>query len=346
MLVSVLMSVYKEDSNYIRQAIDSILNQSYKDFEFVIVGDSPDSDRERVFALIDEYAKKDSRIVFIRNKENIGLPRSLNKGLAVCQGKYVARMDADDISFENRLEEQVKYMESNPNILASGAWADFIDKKGNKISSGLRYESNPQRVKAMFLQNSHLVHPLAIYHRVIEGNPIRYSENEQLKYAEDYDLWVRILDKGHISNIPKVLLLYRLSPNQITNDRKWENIQCSSISQRKAFKLYDINVSKSFLDVFYNITLSPNFNLSLEDIKEEIAQLIYNTRPSLENINAIESIVSAYDGYMTIRFHKVNPVCHILDVTKQSPFWSTLIISRYFYHRFILKCRMVFARYY
>ena len=147
MLVSVLMCVYKEDSEYLSQAIESILNQSYNDFEFIIVGDSPDSDRERVFSLIEEFAKRDSRIYFVQNKTNIGLPRSLNKGLKFCHGKYIARMDADDISYVNRLEEQVKFMETNPNILASGAWADFIDEKNNRAGRGLRYYTNPRKIK-------------------------------------------------------------------------------------------------------------------------------------------------------------------------------------------------------
>ena len=146
MLLSVLMSVYKEDTRYLREAIESILNQTYTDFEFVIVGDTPLSDRERVFGVIREYALKDRRIKFFPNENNIGLTKSLNVGLSHCSGKYIARMDADDISVSTRLEKQVVFMEANPKILASSAWFEFIDEEGNYSGNIVRHIASAEQI--------------------------------------------------------------------------------------------------------------------------------------------------------------------------------------------------------
>ena len=109
-LVSVLMSNYKTPVSYLKKSIESILNQSTTDLEFVIVNDgSKDNSRQVIY----EYAQIDSRIVVVENEQNIGLPRSLNKGIEYCNGEYIARMDTDDICYPDRLEKQVAYMDAS-----------------------------------------------------------------------------------------------------------------------------------------------------------------------------------------------------------------------------------------
>ena len=110
-LVSVIMSTYKEEEIFLRQAIESILDQTYKDFEYIIILDNPDNDLH--IKIIEEYTNIDKRIKFYINKKNIGLTASLNKGLELAKGIYICRMDADDISISNRIENQKKYLEEN-----------------------------------------------------------------------------------------------------------------------------------------------------------------------------------------------------------------------------------------
>ena len=125
--VTVLMSVYNGEK-HLREAIDSILNQTFGDFEFLIINDGS---TDRTADILQSY--QDSRIKIIHNEKNIGLTKSLNKGLKLAKGEYLARMDADDISYPNRLEVQYEYMEKNPNVGIVGSWNDVIDDIGNTI---------------------------------------------------------------------------------------------------------------------------------------------------------------------------------------------------------------------
>ncbi|MCP8319033.1 MAG: glycosyltransferase, partial [Candidatus Methylarchaceae archaeon HK01B] len=125
--ITILMSVYNGEK-YLREAIDSILNQTFKDFEFLIINDGS---TDRTVEILRSY--HDSRIKIITNEKNMGLTKSLNKGLKIARSEYVARMDADDISYPRRLEVQYEYMKKNPDVGIVGSWNDVIDDKGNTI---------------------------------------------------------------------------------------------------------------------------------------------------------------------------------------------------------------------
>ena len=134
--VSVIMSTYKEKEKFLREAIESILNQSFQDFEFIIILDNPDN--ELHISIIEEYALKDKRIRFYKNETNLGLTQSLNIGLSLAKGKYICRMDADDISENNRIELQKYYLEEN-NFDLIGGITQIIDE--NKIWIETQYVS-------------------------------------------------------------------------------------------------------------------------------------------------------------------------------------------------------------
>ena len=112
--ISVIMSVYSERVDWIRKSIDSILNQTYSDFEFIIVNDKPD--KEENAQLLEEYAARDSRIKVLTNEENIGLTKSLNKAFALAEGEFIARMDADDMALPERFKIQLEFMNAHPEI--------------------------------------------------------------------------------------------------------------------------------------------------------------------------------------------------------------------------------------
>tara|TARA_Y100000310_G_scaffold96038_1_gene93804 strand:+ start:498 stop:1505 length:1008 start_codon:yes stop_codon:yes gene_type:complete len=209
--VTVLMSVYNGE-NYLGEAIDSILNQSFTDFEFIIINDGcTDSSRD----VITSYS--DHRIRLIDNQRNIGLTRSLNKGLELAQGEYIVRMDADDISLSKRIEKQVSFMHNNLSIDVCGSWIKYF-RNGNKIV--FRSPSDPEEIKANLFFRNIIFHPTVIFRKKLpNGDRVFYNEN--YLRAQDYELWSRISQLSNISNINEVLVKHRSHENTIfKTDRK------------------------------------------------------------------------------------------------------------------------------
>lgn len=316
MMVSVLMSVYKEKTRFLRESIESILNQTYKDFEFVIVGDSPPSDRDRVFSVVEEYALKDNRIIFLPNEENLGLTKSLNVGLSRCQGKYIARMDADDISVPSRLEKQVAFMEANPNILASSAWFEYLDENGNNIGQIARCQQSPQRIRLAILKKSVLGHPVSIFHRIINDTVVKYDES--VTYAQDYSLWVWILQYGDMSNIQEVLLYYRKSDSQISTEHVSEQQECAKRAQRKAFELlYGFPYVKEFMDVFFRLTIGREKQVPEEEALKVYQDYLTQVKVTKKSYPALKFIMDIYIQY----FSKKTPKrigLFLYDLTKKN----------------------------
>lgn len=209
--VSVIMSIYNEPEHWLRQAIESILTQTFKDFEFLIVNDKPDNIVNR--NVLKEYALLDSRIVIIENTENIGLTKSLNKSMKLARGKYIARMDADDIAIKNRLEIQYNYLENNSDILLTGSFMILIDEKNKEIGE-VKYPQMYEELKKELILKNVLSHPTYFFKRdVFEKYQIFYDES--FKYAQDYDFSSRVALVGGIRNLPNKLLKYRVSAFQI-----------------------------------------------------------------------------------------------------------------------------------
>lgn len=331
MLVSVLMSVYKEDSRYIRESIESVLNQTFTDFEFIIVGDTPETDRDRVFRIIQEYAEKDKRIIFVPNKLNIGLTKSLNIGLRYCKGRYIARMDADDICVPERLEKQVIFMESNPQILASSAWLQLIDKNGKFIDGKVvKYNANSKELRLGLLSNSVLAHPVSIFRRIINNEMVRYDGS--VAYAQDYSLWVWILQHGYgdLSNIQEVLLYYRITEGQITFAHRNAQLECAKKAQIKAFILNRLPVVESFLKLFSTITIDCSKNLRESEAKSSFKDYFKIIPITKKNYSAIKYLAFTYVSYFFPSSQK--KVYRLLfDVSRCNPKLLLYIESEYFF---------------
>lgn len=210
-LISVVMSVYKVKKKYLIEAVQSIINQTYSNFEFIILIDGIDGEISNIIRLFN-----DSRISVIQNNKNIGLTKSLNKGIGLAKGKYIARMDADDISLRTRFKEQIEFMENSPNCAVLGGIGGFIKK--NK--TGIMSTNNQSVIKSrMLFQNPGVVHPTAMIRKsTLEKYKIKY--NEELKYAQDYGLWSIIIQYGEIKYLPKVVLLFREHNNRISTKHK------------------------------------------------------------------------------------------------------------------------------
>lgn len=214
-LVSFLMSNYKTPPAYLRMALDSMLAQTLTDFEAVVINDGV---KDESYGVLLEYAEKDCRIRLIENETNLGLPVSLNKGIDACRGKYIARMDTDDICLPDRLEKQVEYMESHPDVMFAGAWADVFEEDENDIVFSWKPKMCPHeeyRVRLLFHNDPTLLHPTVIFRRdFLESNALRYSEDPKMRYTEDYEMWTRCADRGKAGILESVVLKYRDAETQ------------------------------------------------------------------------------------------------------------------------------------
>lgn len=206
--VSVLMPVFNGEK-YLREAIDSILKQSFTEFEFIIINDGS---TDRSAEILQTYA--DPRLRVIHNESNIGVTLTLNKGLDLARGEYVARMDCDDVSVPDRLEKQVSFMDAHPEVAVCGTYALVIDETGrvlrtNQVPTGRHLEVDYWRLNP-------IIHPSAMI-RVGHLGDLRYDG--RIRYAQDFDLWLRIKAKHDLHNIPEYLLLYRRHGDSITRSK-------------------------------------------------------------------------------------------------------------------------------
>ncbi len=204
--ISVLMPVYNGE-RFLREAVESILNQTYRDFEFLIINDgSTDGSAE----IIESY--KDPRIRLVHNERNIKLIGTLNKGLELAHGQYIARMDCDDVSLPERLSRQVSFMDANPDIGICGTWIKGIgDIKGTRQ----RYPVDPEVIKCRLLFECVLAHPSVMMRReMMIRNNLRYDDD--YSHAEDIQLWQRASRTFLVSNIAEELVLYRSTGQSVS----------------------------------------------------------------------------------------------------------------------------------
>jgi len=203
------MSVYNSE-RFLREAVESILNQTFTDFEFIIVNDgSTDGTQE----ILESY--RDERIILL-NQENTGLTKALNIGIAVTKGKYIARQDADDVSKLERLEKQVAFMETNPEVGLLGTRFQCIDHHGHVT-----------RQAELQTENKWLQNRLAVINHFCHGSVMIRRDaldkvglfREYFKYAQDYDLWLRIAEQYEVSNLPEYLFCYRELEDAISSDK-------------------------------------------------------------------------------------------------------------------------------
>jgi len=223
--ISVVMSVFNS-KDFLVEAIESVLSQTFKDFEFIIINDCS---TDNSLNIIKEYMKKDKRIVLINNSKNIGLTKSLNKGLGIAKGKYIARMDADDISLFERFEKQYDFLEKNKNIFLVGSGTIEIDNNGRKIRKFYRIK-NPFLLRLRLQKKNCIYHPSIIFRNFKD---IKYRE--KFVYSQDYDFFLLILSINRkVSNLKESLIKYRINPNAIS----WNKFIQQKMFAEKAREFY------------------------------------------------------------------------------------------------------------
>lgn len=197
--VSVLMPVYNAEK-YLAEAINSIISQTFRDWELLIINDgSTDSS----LSIINGFS--DSRVRVINNESNIGLIKTLNKGIGLCNGQYIARMDADDISMPNRLALQVNFLDGNEDYILCGTNADVIDSDG-KITGKIVNPSKSTFLQISLLFTNPFIHPSMMIRRNILT--VNFFDENAI-HVEDYELWTRLASQGQIANLELPLLQYR-----------------------------------------------------------------------------------------------------------------------------------------
>lgn len=215
-MISVIMSTYNEKSDYISCSIESILNQTEKEFEFIIVIDNPEN--RAAVETVRFYAEKDSRIKLLFNPTNLGLVTSLNRALDLADGEYIARMDADDIALPNRLENELKYLtETKCDIV--GCRTEYIDEFGNSLGRQSLIVPENKTVSALKV-SSFLCHPSWLA-RIEVYNTLNGYRN--IDSCEDYDFLVRAVNSNYrIAMTPEVLLNYRMNSSGISQTNSFK----------------------------------------------------------------------------------------------------------------------------
>lgn len=210
-MISVLMPVYNSEK-YLREAIDSIIFQTYTDWELIIINDGATDNSK---AIIESYS--DSRIRYFENPQNIGLIKTLNKGIDLCRGEYVARMDSDDISMADRFSLQVDFLEKNKDCAMCGTDAFIINGGGETTGEIMNFRTN-EYLQINLLFSVPFVHP-SVMIRTSVLKDLMFDLN--YIHAEDYDLWCRVADNHKVANIPSFLLKYR-----------WHNTNVSVLNEK------------------------------------------------------------------------------------------------------------------
>jgi len=235
--------------HYIREAIDSILQQTFTDFEFLIFNDgSTDKSAE----IITTY--KDHRIRFFNFNENSGYVAHLNRGIDIAKGQYIARMDADDISAPERLEKQVNFLDKNPDIGLCGTWYDII----GDCTQIIKVSSDHDDLKIQLIENSTFGHPSVIMRASILH---KYGKHYEIDYmpAEDFKMWVDLSLITKIANLDDVLLHYRVHADQISHYKKEvQNRKIQEVRQLQIERLIGKSLTDEEIKIVYFLFGSPN----------------------------------------------------------------------------------------
>lgn len=202
--VTVLMAVHNGEC-YLQDAIGSILGQTFADFEFLVIDDGS---TDGSAAIVEAFG--DPRVRLVKNGENRGLAASLNRGLELACGEFVARMDADDLSLPLRLARQVAFLDRHPAVGVCGSWIRYLGETEGKV---VRYPADPEVIRAGLLFDPMVAHPSVMLRREpFLRHGLRYDT--AFRRSQDYELWARAAHAISFSNVPEVLLLYRSHPSQ------------------------------------------------------------------------------------------------------------------------------------
>lgn len=282
--ISVLLPVYNAE-RYLKDAIESILNQSYNNFELILLDDGSNDSSPLI---INKYAKLDNRIISLKNGENKGLIFTLNKGIELAKGKYIARMDADDIAKPNRFEQQFIFLEAHPEIVALGSNYTFF---GHEIGNS-NLPVNSEEIELMLYFKNVIAHPTVMIRTlVLNQHNIRYDP--KALHLEDWAMWLELIQHGKLANLSKNLLEYRIEGQNISiRNRDTKKERGLKLLKNYLHKIYGENVDMEVCNLHWDISNHIYRNDSPSVICERIEQLKKNLLKNTHfNPKLIEKVV-------------------------------------------------------
>lgn len=229
-LVSVILPVYNCEM-YVRQSVESILNQSYANFELLIIDDAS---TDETVTIIKSYC--DDRIQLVEKPNNSGYINSLNYGLKIAKGKYIARMDGDDVSLPERFAKQIAFLETNEDVILCGSWFRILGS-----DNIVKLPECHNAIKLHFLRGNCIAHPSVMIKKK-SLDELEFVYDESREPAEDYDLWVRLALKAKLHNLQEVLLDYRIHKNQISTKRSVQRRQNVIEIKQGLFSVLDLDL--------------------------------------------------------------------------------------------------------
>ena len=302
--VSVVMSAFNSEE-FISDSINSILNQEFKDFEFIIVNDGS---TDNTLSIINKYQKIDNRIKVI-NQKNCGLTRSLNNAVSVANSNFIARIDADDISLPSRLSTQLKYLKSNSNLGFVFSSFNLIDKSGKKIQKKI-ISTNSYQVRSNLLNGiNNIAHSSVMFRKDLFFEVGKYRN--RFKKSQDIDLWIRMTDKYEFSNVAlEPLILIRNHDNQITRNENdiYKYISILSYLMRKNSRQDPLDLKETEFNRFFlwirNYLYSSKELIKQEKIRE-LKLFLLNLNFSLNHYSQFFSNVICSKYFYIIIFDKL-----------------------------------------
>ena len=299
---SVVMTVYNGEE-FLEQAIESILSQTFEDFEFIIIIEHGSNEKSQ--EIIARYAQKDKRISLLHNDSKLGIAASLNRGMRAAKGEYIARMDGDDISLTTRLEKQIKFMDENPGIAICATGVTCIDGKGAKVNIIDKCADDPEQIKSDLIFYCFIRHPTVMFRKSIVSERGLFYDEGYLA-TEDYELWCRAAHVAVVARMPEILLLYRWHKFNATRVFLSEGIRNYLKIMRANFDRLEFYPSEEELMILCTETSVETLrnHRTVKRTLEEACELITSNNRRL-GIYDEESLKRTLDRRMYLKKHKV-----------------------------------------
>ncbi|MFC1775252.1 glycosyltransferase family 2 protein [Patescibacteria group bacterium] len=332
-IVTVLMPVYNGEE-YLKEAIDGVLNQTFTDFEFFILNDGSTDNGENI---IKSYT--DPRIKLINSDKNRGQAEIINEALDIVQSKYVVRVDCDDICLPKRLQTQVDFMDKNPEIGISGTWAKVMGKQTKKY---IKPPSDFEKIKVTMLFNTAMMQPSTIMRReMLDKYNLRYDKT--FKYSGDYEFWTRAIQYFPITNIKKVLFLYRMHEKSVSN--LYSDIQKQNSLKNKLNQLKKINVIPSEEELIIHQNIYKPIEYKIDDFLNQTETWLVKLINQNKKIKYCEEL--QFSEIISKRWLKVCNINANYNLKIFKRFWDSILRKKLNWFdlgnwknltRFFLKC--------
>jgi len=311
-VISVVMSVYNGEE-YLESCLNSILNQTYSDFEFIIINDGSTDNTAKI---LDQYAKLDSRVSVHHEKENLKLVRSINKGCRLAKGEYIARMDADDICNSERFAIQVRYLDNHPEISVVGSWVQNIDNLGNALDIW-KVPTDPAIIAWTLQFECCLAQPAIMMRRELLKSLDYYSVSAL--QCEDYDLWCRASAVTQLANIPEALVQRRI----------WQDSRCFTNSEQ--VEEFHLKYMKRTIERLQQSTVEHSVIKCLRETTKQ--QECLGNAQIIQNVKAtIDRSLQIYRSKTNLSEQSIKTICldaakriyYLAKCTKKINLWKSL----------------------